>query len=328
MIYQVAVVMGGYSSESEVSLKSGQTVLDHLDRSRFDAYAVHIYKEKWTALIDEQEYPINRNDFSVSTENHKITFDGVFNALHGSPGEDGLLAGYFEMLGIPQTACNTFESALTFNKVECTQLCKLHGAVTPDCVVLLKNQHFHTDDILNTVGLPCFVKPSRSGSSIGVTRVKDPEQLYGAIEHAFSIDDKVIVEEMIKGTEVGCGVSNHSGKTEALAITDIVPLNDFFDYESKYSGASEEITPARISDGAYQQIMEECEFLYDALRLDGLVRMDYIISENDVPFFIEINTIPGLSPASIVPKQIKYKNLAMGEVFGQLLINAIENKKS
>jgi len=323
---KVAVVMGGYSGEAEVSRRSGQTVLDNLDPRQFEGYGIHIEREAWYYQDEAQRFLVDRNDFSLSLPAGRLHFDVVFNALHGSPGEDGQLAGYLEMLGIPQTGSALFESALTFNKVECSRLCAQWGANVPLCQVWLTHTPAPLREIEQEIGFPCFVKPSRSGSSIGVSKVQRSEELEPALLKAADIDSKVLIEEMISGQEVGCGVSNHTGAARALAITDIVPQNDFFDYESKYSGASEEITPARIDKHSYAQIMEESEFLYQSLGLNGLVRMDYIVNEEGVPFFIEINTVPGLSPASIVPKQLEHLNWSKTEVFGALLHRALAKK--
>lgn len=324
--HRVAVVMGGFSGESEVSLQSGKMVLSSLNPTEYEAYPVYISAQHWYCEYQGSRYPIDKNDFSIGGLPTPLGFDVVFNAIHGSPGEDGMLAGYLDMLGIPYTSCGIFESALTFNKVECTSLCRELGVTAPLQKVLINRQPWEIAEITEVIGLPCFVKPSRSGSSIGVSKVTAAAHLAKAIEAAFAIDDKVIVEELISGREVGCGVSNHNGSPQALAITDIVPKNDFFDYESKYSGLSEEITPARISQKVYRQIMEESEHLYESLRLKGLVRIDYIVSADDVPFFIEINSIPGISAESIVPKQLDYLHLTKQEVFGKMLWQALQNK--
>ena len=327
MKHPVAVVMGGYSSEYEVSLASGNQVYQNLSRSLFEPYRVIITKSEWYVITDDDKrFGIDLNDFSCRIKDQHIRFAAVFNAIHGSPGEDGPLAGYFSMLGIPQTASDHFVSALTFNKVECSMLLRQHGITTAEACYLQPGENYVPAEISAELGLPCFVKPSRSGSSIGITKVKGEEDLKPAIDLAFKVDNQVIIERMISGTEVACGVSNHSGEVKAFAITDIVPHNEFFDYESKYSGLSEEVTPARIDEGTYQQIIEETEFIYQKLRLNGLARVDYIVSENGVPFFIEVNTVPGLSGESILPKQIDYCGYSAGEVFDQCLLQTLNKK--
>lgn len=327
MKYSIAVVMGGFSSEYEVSLQSGEVVFQSLNRDQFDPWRVIISPQEWVVATDTGErLSIDRSDFSFSHQGRQIRFDAVFNAVHGSPGEDGLLASYWELLNLPQTASDTFASALTFNKAECSLLMRLKGVTTPEAVHLNPAEPWSEKEILDITGLPCFVKPSRSGSSIGVTKVKEAKQLGPAIQAAFGIDGQVIVEAMVKGREVACGVSNHTGRIAALACTDIVPQNDFFDYESKYSGLSEEITPARIDQGTYRQIMEESEFIYRTLRLNGLARVDYIVSEDGVPFFIEVNTVPGISHESILPKQAGYAGYRLGELFDQCLQHCLNLK--
>ncbi len=328
MKHPVAVVMGGFSSEHDISIASGNKVYESLSRNLFIPYRVIISKEAWYVLGDDDErYPVKRDDFSCIVDGKQVNFDAVFNAIHGTPGEDGPLAAYFDLLGIPQTASGHFASALSFSKIECSLILKHHGVNIPLAWYLNRGDVYDPTEIISRVGLPCFVKPSRSGSSIGVTKVSAPENLRNAVEQAFLIDEQVVVEQMISGTEVACGVSNHSGSIEALAVTDIVPQNEFFDYESKYSGKSEEVTPARIDPGTYHQIMKESEYIYSLLRLNGLARVDYIVNENGIPFFIEVNTIPGLSNESILPKQVVYCGLKLGEVFDRCLMQTINQKQ-
>ncbi|HAD96847.1 MAG TPA: D-alanine--D-alanine ligase [Cryomorphaceae bacterium] len=326
MKHNIAVVMGGFSSEYDVSVASGNVVFENLSKIRFNAYRVLIRRDKWVVLHNEQEFPVDKNDFSALIDGQKLTFDAVFNAIHGAPGEDGPLAGYFDLIGMPQTASGQFESALTFNKAECSMLLKGLGVNIAEAYYLARHEEYDSDEILAQVGLPCFVKPNRSGSSIGVSKVKSVTDLEEAIEHAFEVDSQIIIEAMVKGIEVACGVSNHSGFIKALAVTDIVPKNEFFDYESKYSGLSEEITPARIAEGTYAQILEESEFIYESLNLNGIARVDYIVTENGVPFLIEVNTIPGLSKESILPRQAVYAGITLGELFDQSVENALKSK--
>lgn len=322
----IAVVMGGYSGESEVSLNSARVVSEHLDKSKYNVYPVLINPEKWVAYADEAEYPINLNNFTFQLAGNTIRFDAVFNALHGPPGEDGPLAGYFQLLNLPQTASGQFESALTFNKAECNILLKSYGIKTPKAVFIQEDHALSAEKIIEDTGLPCFVKPSRSGSSIGVSKVKSADELMHAIEKAREIDRKILVEGMVNGLEVGCGVSNHTGSAQALAVTHIVPKNEFFDYESKYSGLSEEVTPARISKESYEKVMRTSEFVYQKLSLNGLVRVDYIIDQNDEPCLIEVNTVPGFSEASILPKQAFYAGTTLSELFNATVEKALHSK--
>ena len=327
MKHNIAVVMGGFSPEYEVSMNSGNVVFKNLSKIKFNPYRVVITREKWVVLdANNNEHPIDMNDFSANVDGEKLTFEAVFNAIHGAPGEDGPLAGYFDLIGMPQTSSGQFESALTFNKAECSMLLKTQGVNIAEAYYLARHEQYNSDDILAQVGLPCFVKPNRSGSSIGVTKVKEAKDLGAAITKAFEVDSQIIIEAMVKGVEVGCGVSNHTGQIRAMAATDIVPKNDFFDYESKYSGQSEEVTPARISEDTYNQIIEESEFIYESLNLNGLARVDYIVTENGVPFFIEVNTVPGLSEESILPKQALYTGISLGDLFDQTVERALESK--
>ena len=328
MKHNVAVVMGGFSSEYEVSIQSGNQVFQNLSKIKFNPYRVIITRQKWIATDNEgNEYPMDLNDFSFEKDGEKIHFEGVFNAIHGNPGEDGPLAGYFELIGLPHTASGQFESALSFNKAECSMLLKNIGINIPQAFYLASHEDYKVADIISEVNLPCFVKPNRSGSSIGVSKAKTPEDLQEAITKAFEVDSQIIIESMVSGKEVACGVSNHSGEIKSMACTDIVPKNEFFDYESKYSGLSEEVTPARIAPDSYNQIMEESELIYESLNLNGIARVDYIVTDQGVPFFIEVNTVPGLSKESILPKQAAYAGINLGELFDQSLMNAINSKK-
>jgi D-alanine-D-alanine ligase len=321
----VAVVFGGYSAEFDVSVNSGEVVFKALNQEEFEIYKVLISPSKWVALADDTEYPISLNDFSFIRQGKKINFDGVFNAVHGSPGEDGPLAGYFELMKLKQTASGQFESALTFNKAECNRLLNTFGIKTPKAVFLTAGEEFNAQALADELGLPCFVKPSRSGSSIGVSKVSALADLPNAIAKAREIDTKVLIEGMVSGLEVGCGVSNHTGVVKALAVTDIVPANDFFDYESKYNGKSEEVTPARIAPVVYEEIMRISEFVYHKLGLNGLARIDYILNKNQEPVLIEVNTVPGFSAQSILPKQAAYAGYTLPELFNATLRNTLNS---
>lgn len=326
MKYNIAVVMGGFSSEFDVSIESGKLVMENLSKDKFNLFKVLITRESWLVKTDSGSFPIDKNDFSFTENGSKTKFDAVFNAIHGAPGEDGPLAGYFDLISMPQTGSGQFESALTFNKAECSLLLKSIGVNIAEAFYLASHEDYSPEEILNQVGLPCFVKPNRSGSSIGISKVKSIDELKPAIEKAFDIDSQIIIESMVKGTEAACGVSNYSGVIKSIAITDVVPKNDFFDYESKYSGHSEEITPARIPEDAYQQILEESEFIFESLNLNGICRVDYIVTDNGVPFMIEVNTIPGLSNQSFIPKQAAFAGISLSTLFDSVLENALKLK--
>ena len=238
----VAIIMGGYSSEYQISLKSGNVVYNFLDKSIYNAYRIHIFKEKWVMVDEnENEFPVNRHDFSVNYAGVKVTFDVVFNAIHGTPGEDGLMQAYFELLGIPQTSCDYYQAALTFNKRDMLSVLKPYGIKTANSFYLDKGDAIYEDEIINTLGLPLFVKPNKSGSSFGISKVKSKEELLPAIENAYKEDSEIILESFLDGTEVSVGVINYKGVTTVLPITEIVSENDFFDYEAKYLGKSQEV---------------------------------------------------------------------------------------
>ncbi|MGB5941347.1 MAG: D-alanine--D-alanine ligase [Leeuwenhoekiella sp.] len=322
----VAVVMGGYSSEFEISLKSGATVLKHLDPQKYKAYAVEISRDDWICVLPNGErVSVNKEDFSVKTEDGKLRFDVVFNTIHGTPGEDGKLQAYFEILGIKQTACDFYQAALTFNKRDCISVLKTNGIKTAKNFFLNQGEKYTTAKIVSNVGLPCFVKANRSGSSYGITKVYEESNLPAAIDTAFVEDDEVIIESFLQGTEVSVGVINYKGKITALPVTEIVSENDFFDYEAKYLGKSQEITPARISQEQTLAVQHEAEKVFKVLKLKGLTRAEFIFHNNE-PHFLEVNTTPGLSPASIIPQQAAEANISLTELFSSVIEEALKAK--
>ena len=258
---------------------------------------------------------IDKNDFSLKKDDIKIRFDAVFIAIHGTPGENGLLQGYFDMLGIPYTSCNAFCSALTFNKQACKMYLKEYGIVMADAILLRSGHSFTQGNILKRVGLPCFVKPNDSGSSFGVTKVKTADGLVPAIAEAFKESDEVLIESFMKGTEVACGVVKVKDRAIILPVTEIVSKNEFFDYEAKYTpGMSEEITPARLSKEVTAEIQKLSSEIYDHLGCSGIVRIDFIIIDNK-PWFLEVNTVPGMTVESLVPQQAKVYGLPLEELY-------------
>jgi len=311
----VAIIMGGYSSEYQISLKSGNVVYNFLDKSKYNAYRIHIFKEKWVMVDDnENEFPVNRHDFSVNYAGVKLSFDVVFNAIHGTPGEDGLMQAYFELLNIPQTSCDYYQAALTFNKRDMLSVLKPYGIKTATSFYLDKGDVINEDEIIKTVGLPMFVKPNKSGSSFGISKVKSKEELLPAIENAYKEDSEIIIESFLDGTEVSVGVINFKGETTVLPITEIVSENDFFDYEAKYLGKSQEITPARISDEIRQKVEAVAKKAYEVLKMKGFSRSEFIIV-NGEPFMLEMNTIPGMTTESILPQQAKEAGISLTELF-------------
>lgn len=315
----IAIVMGGYSSEYEISLKSGQVVYKHLDRAKYTPYKVHIFKNKWVLVENDKEYTIDKDDFSANIEGQKITFDCVFNAIHGTPGEDGKLLAYFELLEIPHTSAPSYQMALTFNKRDTLSVVRPYGIKTATSYYLNQGDAINEEEIIEKVGLPCFVKANRAGSSFGVTKVYEKAKLMEAIHIAFKEDDEVIIESFLDGTEVSVGVITFKGKTKVLPITEIVSDNDFFDYEAKYLGQSQEITPARLSKEDENRVNEVAKKAYEALRMKGFSRSEYILVHGE-PYMLEMNTVPGLTEASILPQQATKAGISLAELFE----NAIE----
>jgi D-alanine-D-alanine ligase len=316
----IGIIMGGYSSEYKISLISGNVVYQFLDKTKFNGFRIHILKEKWVYVdANDTEFPIDRNDFSVTVDGKKIIFDCVFNAIHGTPGEDGLMQAYFELLGIPQTACDYYQAALTFNKRDLLSVLKPYGIKTATSYYLNKGDLIDTNAIVAKVGLPCFVKPNKAGSSFGISKVKTAAELPIAIEVAYKEDNEIIIESFLDGTEVSVGVINYKGEITVLPITEIVSENDFFDYEAKYLGKSQEITPARISDEMTQKVGEIAKRAYKALKMKGFSRSEFIIVDGE-PHMLEMNTIPGLTTESLLPQQAKEAGISLEDLFS----NAIE----
>ncbi len=317
----IAIIMGGYSSEYKISLKSGNVVFETLDSSKYNVYRIHIFKDKWIYVDkDDIEIPIDKDDFSIHIDSFKITFDCVFNAIHGAPGEDGFMQAYFKLLNIPQTSCNMYQAALTFNKRDCLSVLKPYGIKTAESFYLNFGDHINEDDIIEKVGLPCFVKANKAGSSFGVTKVHKKADLKNAITIAFKEDDEIIIESFLDGTEVSVGVIKYNGKTKVLPITEIVSDNDFFDYEAKYLGKSQEITPARLTKEQENKVNSVAKKIYDVLKMTGFSRSEFIFKDGE-PHLLEMNTVPGLTRESILPQQAAAAGISMSELFD----NAIES---
>ncbi len=321
----IAIIMGGYSSEYKISLISGNVVFETLDKTKYNPYRIHVFKEKWVYVdTNNAEFPIDKNDFSVTVGAKKITFDVVFNAIHGTPGEDGLLQAYFELLGLPQTSCDYYQAALTFNKRDLLSVLKPYGIKTATSYYLNKGDSINTTAIVEKVGLPCFVKPNKSGSSFGISKVKTEAELPIAIEIAYKEDNEIIIESFLDGTEVSVGVINYKGKITVLPITEIVSENDFFDYEAKYLGKSQEITPARITPEMTQKVSAIAQRAYEILKMKGFSRSEFIIVDGE-PFMLEMNTIPGLTTESLIPQQAKAAGISLVDLFTNAIELALEN---
>ncbi|MFV0174305.1 D-alanine--D-alanine ligase [Empedobacter falsenii] len=310
---RVAVVAGGYSDESVVSLKSCELIYASLNPDKYDRTRVRILKEGWYAEIEGEKYPINKGDFSFEKNGKKITFDVVFNTIHGTPGEDGYLQAYFEMIGLAYNGCPFYQSALTFNKKDCIAVLSKYGIPHAKSIYINKGDQYVAKEILDQVGLPCFVKPNRSGSSLGISKVFKEEEFEAAMQKAFHEDKEVLVESFLDGTEVSVGVLNYKGETMVLGITEIVSHTEFFDYDAKYNGLSDEITPARLTPEVEQRVREVAAKAYKCINMSGFSRSEYIIV-NGEPHFIEMNTLPGFSPASIFPQQAAYAGIALEDL--------------
>ncbi len=321
----IAVVMGGYSSEYLISLKSGTAVCENLDSDKYAIYPIHIFKNRWILIINEKEYAINKHDFSVIIDNQKIKFDCVFNAIHGSPGEDGKLVSYFELLEIPHTSAPSYQMALTFNKRDCLSVLKPYGIKMATSYLLNKGDSIDENKIANKVGLPCFVKANKAGSSFGISKVYKKEHLMAAIEHSFKEDDEIIIESFLEGTEVSVGVITYKNEVIVLPITEIVSENDFFDYDAKYHGKSQEITPARLSEKEKKRTQDVAKQVYEILKMKGFTRSEYILIDGE-PHLIEINTVPGITNESILPQQAKVAGICLKDLFGDMIESAINNQ--
>ena len=319
----IAIIMGGYSSEFDISIKSGNVVYQYLDNERYVAYKIVISRESWH-LVDEEgrKYPVRKSNFTVTLGDDVIKFDCVFNAIHGTPGEDGILQAYFELMGIPQTSCGYYQAALTFNKRDLLSVLKAYGIKSAPSYYLDKGDPIYPDRIVEKVGLPCFVKPNKSGSSFGMSKIYKAEAIPGAVEKALTEDDEVIIEAFLDGTEVSVGVIRYEGETRVLPITEIVSENDFFDFEAKYEGKSEEITPARISDEQAKLVSETVRKAYDILKMKGYSRSEFIF-QGDEPFMLEMNITPGLTEESILPQQAKAAGISLSDLFGSAIEDAL-----
>lgn len=311
----VAVIAGGYSHEKIVSMKSVETLLSHLDSVKYNLFKVIIDSQGWNVEFQGASYAIDKNDFSVKIEGEKVKFDFAFITIHGTPGEDGRLQAYFDLLNVPYSTPGYLASTVTSNKFVCNSFLLSNGFNCAKSKIIRRNQDWNNETILADLGLPCFVKPADGGSSFGVTRVTDQSQLDGAINHALDHGSEAMIESFVDGIEVTCGVYTKEGKVFVLPVTEIVAENDFFDFEAKYKGKSQEITPARLSETVTLEVKRLTKMAYETLGLKGMSRIDFII-QDDVPFLIEVNTTPGLSEQSIIPQQVRYEGHTLREFFG------------
>lgn len=325
-INKIAIPAGGDSSEEVVSVKSAAQIAKVLDRTKYEPYIINIKGSDWHYIAESGEkIQVDKNDFSVTVSGEKIVFDCVVIAIHGTPGENGVLQAYFDLINMPYIGCNHITSAVTFDKYITKAYLKDMDINMAKAILVRKNQQYDIDEIISKVGLPCVVKPNNGGSSFGVTIVKQKEGMENALINSFKEDWEVLIEEFIKGTEVTCGIAKTSEQTIALPPTEIVPKNEFFDYEAKYLGASEEITPARLSDDKIKLIQDTTSRVYDIFNCKGIVRVDYILKEDKL-YFIEINTIPGMSEASIVPQEADVHGIGMAKLFDLVIEELLKSK--
>ncbi len=319
----VAVLMGGFSSEKEISLKSGEVIYQNINRLKYTPFKIIVNKENWVYLNSEnEESNVNLEDFSIISNNSKIKLEIAFIIIHGSPGENGLIQSFFELKNIPYTGCDPYTSALTFNKRDCLSVLEKHNIPTANSFHINKNEKFKVEDIIQKVGLPCFVKANRSGSSFGVYKIYEENKLVDAINKALEYDDEVLIESFLDGIEVSVGVMNYQKNIKVLGITELITENDFFDYDAKYNGNSKEITPANISEKQKQIVTDLSIKIYKKLAMKGFTRSEFIII-NDMAYFLEINSVPGMTNESIFPKQAQISGVSITQICDEIIHQAI-----
>lgn len=325
----IAFVTGGYSTESVVSYKSAITIEQNIDKDKYNVYTIDITPKGWYCKLDGQHIPVDKSDFTIRINGSVIKFDAVLIGIHGTPGEDGKLQGYFDLLNIPYTSCDTATSALTFNKRYTVAVAAFAGIKVARSLHLFKNHSYTSEAILKELKLPVFVKPNNGGSSIGMSKVNVSENLPMAIEKAFKEDDQILIEEFIKGREFTVGVFKTRGEIVVLPITEIIANKDFFDYEAKYTtGIAKEVTPAEISDTIAEKIRQNARKIYELFNCRGVVRIDFIYNEESKsPYLLEINTIPGQSEFSIIPQQIRALNWTLKTLYSALIDEALLSAK-
>lgn len=319
----IAIVCGGDTSEFEVSLRSAQGIYSFIDKEKYTLYIVGMHGLDWHVRLDDgRTLPVDRNDFSFQLDGQKVKFDFAYITIHGTPGEDGRLQGYFDMLRIPYSCCGVLAAALTYDKFACNQYLHAYGVRIAESLLLRQGQTITDDEVVEKIGLPCFIKPSLGGSSFGVTKVKTREQIQPAIAKAFDEAQEVVVEAFMDGTELTCGCYKTRDKSVVFPISEVVSHNEYFDYKAKYNGESDEITPARISDELTDRVKKLTSAIYDILGAQGIIRVDYIVTEGDKINLLEVNTTPGMTATSFIPQQVRAAGLDIKDV----MTDIIENK--
>ena len=323
----IAIVAGGDSSEWQVSLRSAIGLNQFIDGERYIKYIVTIVGKKWQVELENgQKLPVDKNDFSFTLNGKKVTFDFAYITIHGTPGENGILQGYFRLIGLPFSCCDVLAASLTFNKYPCNQYLKSFGINVANSIWLHKGDTIDTQKIEREIGLPCFIKPCDGGSSFGVTKVKEARQILPAIEKAFAEGEEVMVEALMEGTEVTCGMYRTKTKEVVFPITEVVTTNEFFDYDAKYNGQVEEITPARIPETWRKSVEEYTKKIYSALNAKGIIRVDYIIAPDGKVNLLEVNTTPGMTATSFIPQQVKTAGLDIRDVMTDIIENELNRQ--
>ena len=324
---KIAIIAGGDSSEIVISLKSAEGLYSFIDKDKYDLYIATIKKGEWNVrLADGEQVPIDKNDFSFLEKGQKQHFDFAYITIHGTPGEDGRLQAYFDMIDMPYSSCGMLASTITFNKFVCNQYLHNFGVKIAKSIHLFKGQEVSNEEVVQRLGLPVFVKPNDGGSSFGVTKVKNESDIQPAIEKAFKEGKEVVIESFISGTEVTCGCYKTDKVTRLLPITEVVTENEFFDFDAKYNGQVKEITPARISQEVTEKVQRETSRIYDILGAKGLIRVDYIIPEDGEPVLLEINTTPGMTATSFIPQQVRAAGLDIKDVMTEIIENELKGR--
>ncbi len=327
----IAFVTGGYSGESVISYKSAVNILKNVDRNKFDVYKIDLTPGGWWyESVDGQRSPVEKEDFSVMHNGTKIRFDAVLIGIHGTPGEDGKLQGYFDLLNLPYTSCNAATSALTFNKRYTVAVASFSGINVSKSVILFKDRFGSADEVIRQLRFPVFVKPNNGGSSIGMSRVNNPsEELGAAIEKAFREDNQVLIEEFVTGREFTIGVFRSNGSIVTLPFTEIKTKKEFFDFEAKYTpGLTEEVTPAQVDEVVAQKVRDTAKKVYEVFNCNGVIRIDFIYNEEKKePFLLEINTVPGQTNESIVPQQVRALGWNLTDFYSALIDEALARRK-
>lgn len=323
----IVVIAGGNSSEYEISIQSGNHIFSMLDGERYHKYLMTLRGREWKVECKGKTYPVDKNDFSFEWDGQKTVFDFAYITIHGNPGENGMLQGYLDMMGIPYSTCSTLAEAMTFDKYTCTNYLRGFGIQTTRPVMLVRGQAYEAGEVLAEVGLPCFVKPNAEGSSFGVSKVKTPEAFEGAMQEAFSKCREVLVESFIEGTEFTCGLYRAGNKKVIFPVAEVVPKKEFFDYEAKYDATkSDEIIPGRFSEEITDRIQSMASKVYDLLRCEGIIRIDGFVSNQEV-IMLEVNTTPGMTANSFIPKMVRAMGLSLTDVLSQIIEDKLRRQE-